>query len=274
MKKLFTYLFFTVIMAMSFAMSASAQVDVASTGGTPTASYTTLKGAFDAINAGTHTLVITIGISGNTTETDSAVINASGTGSALFSSIVINPTGGAARTITGAITGPLIYLNGADNVTIDGLNTGGNSLTVSNTATGVSSTVKFMNDASYNFLQNCTILGSTTSYGVVYFSTGTVTGNDSNTVNFCNIGPAGTNRPLTGIWSLATSTAIDNAYMSVTNNNIYDYFSATAATRGINLQTGNTNWTITNNRLYQTATRIYLLQQGAWVIQTKQSHSH
>ncbi|MCX6156705.1 MAG: hypothetical protein NTY74_01855 [Ignavibacteriae bacterium] len=257
MKKLFTYLFFTVIMAMSFAMSASAQVDVASTGGTPTASYTTLKGAFDAINAGTHTLVITIGISGNTTETDSAVINASGTGSALFSSIVINPTGGAARTITGAITGPLIYLNGADNVTIDGLNTGGNSLTVSNTATGVSSTVKFMNDASYNFLQNCTILGSTTSYGVVYFSTGTVTGNDSNTVNFCNIGPAGTNRPLTGIWSLATSTAIDNAYMSVTNNNIYDYFSATAATRGINLQTGNTNWTITNNRLYQTATRIY-----------------
>ncbi len=257
MKKLFTFLLLISIMATSFIMNANAQVNVTSTGGTPTASYSTLKGAFDAINAGTHTLVITIGISGNTTETDSAVINASGTGSAQYSSILINPTGGAARIITGAITGPLIYLNGADNVTIDGLNTGGNSLTISNTAVGVSSTVKFMNDASYNFLQNCTILGSTKSYGVVYFSTGSVTGNDSNTVNFCNIGPAGTNYPLTGIWSLGTSTTTDNAYNSITNSNIYDYFTATAATRGINLTSGNSSWVITNNRLYQTVTRIF-----------------
>ena len=257
MKKLSTFLLFTIVLTISLVFNSYAQVDVTSTGGTPTASYTTLKAAFDAINAGTHTLVITIGISGNTTETDSAVINASGSGSASYSSILINPTGGAARTITGAITGPLIHLNGADNVTIDGLNTGGNSLTISNTATGVSSTVKFINDASYNSLQNCTILGSTTSYGVVYFSTGIVTGNDSNTVNFCNIGPAGSNLPLTGIWSLGTSTTIDNAYISITNNNIYDYFRPTTASRGINVTTGNTNWSITNNRLYQTATRIF-----------------
>ncbi len=38
-------------------------------GGHSAASYTTLKGAFDAINAGTHQGVIGIGISGNTTET-------------------------------------------------------------------------------------------------------------------------------------------------------------------------------------------------------------
>ena len=82
MNKIFTYLFLTAIIAISFAQSANAQVDVTSTGGTPSASYTTLKSAFDAINAGTHTLVITIGISANTTETDSAVINGSGTGSA------------------------------------------------------------------------------------------------------------------------------------------------------------------------------------------------
>ena len=41
---------------------------------------TTLKGAFDAINRGTHQGTITIGISGNTTETAPAVINASGSG--------------------------------------------------------------------------------------------------------------------------------------------------------------------------------------------------
>jgi hypothetical protein len=54
-----------VILALS-AQSTFAQVDVAATGGV-NASYTTLRAAFDAINAGSHTGVITIGISGNTT---------------------------------------------------------------------------------------------------------------------------------------------------------------------------------------------------------------
>src|SRR5262245_24929053 len=82
---------------------ASAQVDVAATAGTLNASYTTLKGAFDAINLGTHQGTITIGLSGNTTETAPAVINASGAGGASYGSIAISPTGGAARTIAGAI---------------------------------------------------------------------------------------------------------------------------------------------------------------------------
>ena len=44
------------------------------------ADYATLKAAFDAINAGTHTGVINIGVCGDTTETASAVLNASGVG--------------------------------------------------------------------------------------------------------------------------------------------------------------------------------------------------
>src|SRR5439155_15518774 len=40
------------------------------------ADYATLKEAFDAINAGTHTGVINIGVCGDTTETLSAVLNA------------------------------------------------------------------------------------------------------------------------------------------------------------------------------------------------------
>src|SRR6187549_3292759 len=98
-----------------FANNVRAQVNVASTGGTLSASYTTLKTAFDSINAGAHTGVITMGISANTTETASAVLNGSGTGSASYSGVTINPTGGGARTITGAITAgfPLIDLNGA-----------------------------------------------------------------------------------------------------------------------------------------------------------------
>ena len=95
-------------------------------------SYATLKDAFDAINAGTHTGAITVSIDNDTTETVSAVLNASGSGSASYTSIVINPTG--ARTVSGTISGHLIDLNGANNVTIDGLNTGGNSLTIDNTS--------------------------------------------------------------------------------------------------------------------------------------------
>src|ERR1051325_2151986 len=55
--------------------------------------YPTLKAAFDAINAGTHQSLITIWILGNTSETASAVLNASGTGSASYGSILMLSSG-------------------------------------------------------------------------------------------------------------------------------------------------------------------------------------
>src|SRR5438552_1593156 len=48
------------------------------------ANYTTLQLAFAAINAGTHTGVINIGVCADTAETASAVLNASGTGAASY----------------------------------------------------------------------------------------------------------------------------------------------------------------------------------------------
>ncbi|MBS0659860.1 MAG: cadherin-like beta sandwich domain-containing protein [Verrucomicrobia bacterium] len=227
-------------------------------------SYATLKEAFDAINAGTHTGAVTVDIVGSTTETASAVLNASGNGAASYTSLVISPSGGAARTITGSIAGHLVDLNGADAVTIDGLNTGGNSLTISNTSTGTgSSTIRFVNDATGNTVTRCTVLGSTGSalssgFGVIYFATGTTTGNDNNTISNCNIGPAGTNLPINGIYSFGTSAAIDNAGITISNNNIFDYFNANGITAGINVNSASSGWTISGNSLYQTATRTYL----------------
>ena len=116
-----------------FATAGLAQVSVTATAGTtgPTA-YTTVKGAFDAINAGTHRGAITISITGDTTETATAALNASGSGAAAYTSVLVRPTGGT-RTITGNIVGAIIKLNGADNVTIDGrINGAGRNLTVSN----------------------------------------------------------------------------------------------------------------------------------------------
>ena len=160
MRKSLLSLLASIAVLLCFTLTANAQVDV-----TPSAaSYPTLKAAFTAINAGTHTGAVVISISGSTTETDSCVINASGVGGASYSSITMSPTGGAARTIQGNINGNFIVFNGADNFTINGLNSGGNSLTISNSNAGLlATTLRFFDDASGNTVTNCAIKGSSIS---------------------------------------------------------------------------------------------------------------
>jgi len=160
-----------------FSTALFSQITVnSSTGTTTPTTYTTLKASFDAINLGTHTGVILISVTGNTTETNSCVLNASGTGSSNYSSIKITPNGGSTRVVSGAITSglPLIDLNGADNVTINGLAINGDSLSIVNTtssSTTGTSTIRFIAGATNNLVTNCSILGSTisTSSGVVFF---------------------------------------------------------------------------------------------------------
>ena len=248
-----------------------AQVDVTATGGTLTASYTTLKGAFDAINLGTHTGTITINISGNTNEAAlTARLDSSGNPTASsYSSILIRPTGGAARTLSGATTAgaAMIELSGADNVTFDGLNTGGNSLTIENTtisATSGTSTIRFVNDATSNTITNCSVNGAstmttTTNGGTIFFSTAassTGTGNDNNTISFSNIGPSAGNSPAKAIYGNGSTTIVGNynSNVTITNCNIFDYF-VQGTSNGIYVSGGNTDWTISNNRFYQTGVR-------------------
>jgi hypothetical protein len=235
--------------------------------------YPTVKGAFDAINAGTHQGAINIFIIGDTTETAPAVLNASGTGAAVYTSIIMEPTG--ARTVSGAIAAgsPLIDLNGADVVTIDGLNAGGNSLTFSNTtvsATASTSTIRFINGAQNNTIKNCSILGSSTvgvgtAGGNILFSTspavGTnIVGNNNNTISTNNIGPAGANLPVKAISAVGTTTSNStvNRDNIIDANNIFDFFgTGGVSVTGIDIRTGNLNWTISNNRIYQTAPRTF-----------------
>ena len=212
----------------------------------------------------------------NTTEptvaaTPSAILNASGTGSAVYTSMSITPNGGAARTISGAATTgfPLIDLVGADNVTIDGLNTGGNTLTIANTlspGTTGTSTIRFIGGATTNTITNCNLQGSkgtsvATNGGVIAFSTDAVTasGNDNNTISNNNIGPAGANLPTTGIQcnGSVSTTAIGNSGLVINNNNIFDYFGAAVTSAGIAVNGGCNGFSITNNRFYQTGTRTW-----------------
>ncbi len=264
---------FTLMAFLWFVITSHAQISLTATSGTLSGSYASLKASFDAINAGTHQGSISISVTANTSESASAVLNASGSGSASYTSVTIQPSGGASRTISGSIAGNLISLNGADQVSIDGLNSGGNSLTLDNSSTSTSAvTVAFNNDACNNSITRCTVKGSTggvttidgSTRGVIYFgSTAPSSGNDNNTISYCKVGPSGSN-PWCTVFSYGSSTAgRENSGNTVEYCELYDYFfnftsghSANTYDAGVYLgYYGNTGWNIRNNSFYQTASR-------------------
>ncbi|MFT3911086.1 MAG: GEVED domain-containing protein [Ferruginibacter sp.] len=155
-----------------------------------------------------------------------------------------------------------LNLNNSNKVLIDGRvnQTGLKDLVISNTNNGASYAVSFNTDAVNNTIQYCTVASRNTSAtsGTIIFAGGTVSGNDNNTIDNCDILDGGGGFPAVAIYSAGTSTAIDNSGNTISNSNIANYFSATAATAGVLLTgTGNSGWTINNNRLYQTANRTY-----------------
>ena len=157
--------------------ASAGNVTVVATAGTagPTG-YPTLQGAFAAINAGTHQGAVTVWLMNSTTETSSCALNAP-VAPASYSSVLVLPNG--TQTVSGAIAAgsPLIDLNGAKNVRIDGYN----QLTLANTtvsATAGTSTIRFISStagaggAQNNIVANCSIQGSAT--GALGAATGNV----------------------------------------------------------------------------------------------------
>lgn len=188
-----THKFLAFILVLLLNTIVQAQVSIsASSGTTGPTSYTDLTTAFTSINNGTHKGDITIEITADVNQTNQATLNASGSGSANYTSILIKPSG--SRTISANLTGTLILLNGADNVTIDGLNSGGNSLALINSwyAEG-SQVIGFTGGANSNTITNCTIKGASPwnqlgnlnlIAAVISFKTG---GNSNNTISNCDI---------------------------------------------------------------------------------------
>jgi hypothetical protein len=233
-----------------------ATVAVTATSGTASASYPTLKGAFDAINANTHGGVITITITGTTTETASASLTAGA-----YTSVLIKPSG--ASGISGSITGTgLITLNGADNVSFDGLNANGNSLSIVNTAVssvGNTSTIRIVADATNLLFDHCTITSSyfglsSTSAGCIAMLSGVTTGNDNITIRNSRIGGNGTNPCIMGIIASGTATVIQNGLV-ISNNEIVDVYGGVSPMGSIYLNAGTDGALVTGNRIYQTVPR-------------------
>lgn len=266
-------LYLMLIALLCFAAGSFSQVTIAGSTGTANGiypSFTNAGGAFAALNtAGSHNPgdVITIAITADVlTEAGTNSLNA-GT----WASITVTPTG--ARTISGTTlaAAPLaiIDFNGADNVTFNGLNSAGNSLTIANLSTLATSgtcTIRFIGGATNNTITNCAIQGSgtmsvATNGATIFFSTDALTagGNDNNTISNNDIGPAGANLPTKAILGngSTTTTAIGNSGNVITNNDIHDYFGAAVTSAGIATNGGCNTWTITNNRFYQTGTRTW-----------------
>ncbi len=203
-----------------------------------------------------ETFPITIGSipGGSSTNTVKFMLNA-----ALANSSV-------APVISGSSSTMLIDINGADYVTFDGRPGGTGTtkgLTLRNTSTATTaSTIRLINDAQNNLITYCIIEGSSTNNsgtgGNIYFATPVSTGNDNNTISFCDIRDRtdASATPNYGISATGSGAfGPDNSGNIITNNNIYNYFLNGGNSAGIYLSGSNTQWTITNNHFYQTATR-------------------
>ncbi len=204
---------------------------------------------FELLDASYNTLVESAG------ETFPMSINLNATASTT-NTLTIRPTL-ASTVITGSSATSIITFNGARHVIIDGrIGSTGTTrdLTITNTTT-TAPAILFNNDANNDTVRYGILKSDNTATGVVNLlgTTGTA-GNDIITIDNCNIGPnAGT--PIFGIYSLGQSLTADNSSITVSNNNIFDYFSAGSASAGMNINSFSSGWTITGNNFYQTATR-------------------
>ena len=271
MNKIITFLLALTLAGGIFVQSGNAQVTVTGSTGAD-ATYATLKLAFDAINTNTNqngnNIVITI--TASTTETATAQLNVP---TNYWTSLKIYPTVSGCI-ISGNLAFPLIALNGADKVTIDGrVNQAGNAdLTITNTSTSTAAdntcTIQYTNDAQNNTIQYCYIKGSskstTTKGAIIWFSAAANTGNliDNNYITCA----ADANRPLNAIYSVGNNATYMNSNITVSNNKFYDFLNKGAASNGINLANYNSLWTISGNSFYETASFVPTTAAAAYNI--------
>jgi trimeric autotransporter adhesin len=272
MKKIFMRIVNSLLLILTFGVSYAQNVSV-SGALIGNGLYSDLGSAFIAINGGSQTgAAIVISILGNTIEPATATLNA-GT----WTSLSITPAGGATRVISGNIAGPLISFNGAARVLVDGLNTSGNGLNIDNTNNTTASTIQFINDAKRIAINKTAIFGANTAItsGTVFFSTGAVSGNDSIGFDACIIGASGSNFHVNGVASIG-STIVGQENSSIVFNacNIENFFSPGSLSVGILAGAGNTDWTISNCKFFQTVGRVYTTANTHRVIQISSGNSH
>ena len=224
--------------------------------------YTTLTSAVSAYNNGCVTGAVVFSLTGATysgTETFPITINST-TGASSSNTLTIKPASGVTATISGSNATSLVVLNGANYVTIDGSNSVGGStqdLTISNTNSS-GATVVLQNAASNNTVKNTVVKGlSTSSTGVIYFSTTTGNGCSNNLISASTItgGSTAATATLYGVYFAGTSGTNGDANLisgCTINNFSYAgiYFSNYYSNTSITQNTINEGVTQTSTSLY------------------------
>ncbi|MES2559087.1 MAG: T9SS type A sorting domain-containing protein [Bacteroidota bacterium] len=178
-------------------------------------------------------------------------------------SITIRPSSAVSSTInfSGSIftSTSLIDFNGGKNITIDGRpgGTGTNRyLSFTQQTIGAFPTFRFINEAQNDTLRYITVAGQNTSTasGLIVISTTNGTGGNNNiAINNCTIN--GLSNTAICIFGSGTGSPADNKNVSITNNNIFDFFVNGISTTAIVAGAGSSNWTISSNNFYQTSIR-------------------
>ncbi len=234
--------------------------------GGATPDYATLTAAFTAINCG--------GISGNVNLVLQSGYSSAGetfpltpsTNNGSYSVTIYPAASGLSITSANAVA--TLYMNGCSNYIVDGRvnQSGATNLVIANTNTS-GAAIELINDATYNTIQYCDVQGinTTGTTADIFFSTASSTGNSNNTITYCNIHD-GASTPYNCIYSSGTA-AFPNSSNTISNCNIYNFFSATSfGPDGIDLEAGNTAWTISGNSFYQTSSRVPTASNGLYPI--------
>jgi|GEM_PF-47537 len=228
---------------------ANGRVSVTGSNGADSTGYQTLSAAVERLNGKNQSgkdILITI----KDTITDSREINLTGS-AGMWKSLTIRPESANAAIYIPINTVAMI-LNGVSNVTIDGRVDGvgeAKNLSIQNTDTGNSQTIRLINDARNNIIRYCIIKGSSTG-GTINFSTGKTTGNDNNLIDNCDIGD-GAAMPVSAIVMNGSIGVATNDGNIITNSNLFNVSTSTAGTPvAINI-IGNTHGTtVAKNHIY------------------------
>ncbi|MCX6185782.1 MAG: hypothetical protein NTU43_02145 [Bacteroidetes bacterium] len=242
-------------------IQARAQVSITATAGSSSGAYSNLINAFADINNGTYQGAIDIRISSSFSSSASAVLNASGTGSASYTSVLIGPDPSVVSNVQVSTTTAninLIDLSGADNVTIDGRvgGTGSTSMleflyNVNTTLTSTNTTMRINNGATNNEFKyvkfsNNSIQSASGAANINIINTSAGFGPNNNiTISNCTFYGARNSIIQDGTNNLSGATT-DN--LIIKKNVIYDF-----ALAGVNLGINIGSVTIDSNTFYHSS---------------------
>ncbi len=233
-----------------------------------TGTYTTLTALSNALkstsgNAVTGDCIFEIKSDYNTTGETFPIVFKQFTGAGSYT-VTIRPQSGVASVLTaGSNTTAIISMDSADNYVFDGRAGGSGSAvwTIRNTRSSSTygAVIRLLNGATSNTFTYLIVesQNASTNSGNIYFQgTTNTTGNSNNTISYCQIrnrSDVGSVYHINGIYASGNVT-YPNSGNTISNCEFFNHFHVSSTTYAVYIAAGNTEYTITDNKIYQPST--------------------